>query len=125
MEQPNAQAENALFYNLDTTTGPKPGDYPHDNTTTHNASLAKLNGSDPHKRSGPSIILKVMAGDTIQVTVRAFDRQQATSQTIQGFRQNRCWQDSYSLGSAGNPGRCYTWRSICAGCPDSRSGAYS
>src|SRR5699024_2675533 len=39
-------------------------------------AVAKLNGSDPDKCIGPSIILKVMAGDTIQAAVRAYYKQQ-------------------------------------------------
>jgi RHS repeat-associated protein len=85
MEQPNAQIEDALFYNLDNTREPKPIDYPQDNTTTPNAAVAKLNGNDPNKRIGPSIILKVMAGDTIQAAVKSFYRQQATSQNNAGL----------------------------------------
>ena len=38
--------------------------------------MAKLNGSDPDKRIGPSVILKVMAGDTIQAAVRAYYKKQ-------------------------------------------------
>ncbi|TAM92963.1 MAG: hypothetical protein EPN39_21215 [Chitinophagaceae bacterium] len=76
MEPASSQKENALFYNIDNTREPKPVDYPEDNTTTPNAAVAKLNGTDPNKRIGPSIILKVMAGDTIQAAVRAFYRQQ-------------------------------------------------
>lgn len=72
MEQPEAQKEEALFYNLNNTRTPKPLDYPQDNVTTPNQAVAKLNGSDPDKRIGPSIILKVMAGDTIQAAVRAY-----------------------------------------------------
>jgi hypothetical protein len=74
-----------LFYNLDNTREAKPVDYPQDNTTTPNTAVAKLNGNDPDKRIGPSIILKVMAGDTIQAAVRAFYRQQATPQNNAGL----------------------------------------
>ena len=85
MEPKNTQTENALFYNLDNTREAKPIDYPEDNTTTPNTAVAKLNGNDPDKRIGPSIILKVMAGDTIQAGVRAFYRQQATPQNNAGL----------------------------------------
>ncbi|GAA4314478.1 DUF6443 domain-containing protein [Compostibacter hankyongensis] len=78
MEPQQAQTENALFYNIDNTREAKPLDYPEDNTTTPNTAVAKLNGKDPNRRIGPSIILKVMAGDTIQAAVRAFYRQKAT-----------------------------------------------
>ena len=85
MEPKNSQTENALFYNLDNTREAKPIDYPEDNTTTPNTAVARLNGNDPDKRIGPSIVLKVMAGDTIQAAVRAFYRQQATPQNNAGL----------------------------------------
>ena len=77
MEQPKAQKEEALFYNLNSTRTLKPVDYPQDNITTPNQAVARLNGGDPNKRIGPSIILKVMAGDTLQAAVRAYYKQQA------------------------------------------------
>jgi RHS repeat-associated protein len=85
MEQQNAPTEDALFYNLDNTREARPADYPQDNITTPNTAVARLNGNDPDKRIGPSIILKVMAGDTIQAAVRAFYRQQATKQNNAGL----------------------------------------
>jgi RHS repeat-associated protein len=85
MEQPNAPKEEALFYNLDNTRTIKPPDYPQDNITTPNTAVAQLNGQDPNKRIGPSIILKVMAGDTIEAAVRAFYRQQVTEQNNSGL----------------------------------------
>src|SRR5699024_5926436 len=54
-----------------------PSGYPQDNITTPNTAVARLNGKDPDKRIGPSIILKVMAGDTIQAAVRAYYKKQA------------------------------------------------
>jgi len=74
-----------LFYNLDNTREAKPVDYPQDNTTTPNTAVAKLNGNDPNKRIGLSIILKVMAGDTIQAAVRAYYKQQPTPQNNAGL----------------------------------------
>src|SRR5699024_1587554 len=59
--------EEALFYNLNSTRIPKPVDYPQDNTTTPNQAVAKLNGSDPDKRIGPSIILKVMVVEPVEI----------------------------------------------------------
>lgn len=85
MEQQNAPTENALFYNLDKTREPKPVYYPQDNTTSPNTAVARLNGKDPDKRIGPSIILKVMAGDTIQAAVRAYYKQQVTPQNNAGL----------------------------------------
>jgi len=84
METQNAQTEDALFANVESTREAKPIDYPQDETTTPNTAVAKLNGSDPDKRVGPSIVLKVMAGDTIEAAVRAFYREQATSQNNAG-----------------------------------------
>ncbi|SDF47445.1 DUF6443 domain-containing protein [Chitinophaga filiformis] len=70
MESGMAGVENALFSNIDNTRTPKPANYPTDNTTNPNAYVARLNAINGQK-IGPSLVLRVMAGDSIQIGVRA------------------------------------------------------
>ncbi|WP_341842546.1 DUF6443 domain-containing protein [Chitinophaga caseinilytica] len=72
MEPENAAKETALFSNVDASRVDKPVGYPEDEQTKKNAAVAKLNGADPDRRIGPSLVLKVMAGDTIRIGARAF-----------------------------------------------------
>ncbi|HVI48697.1 MAG TPA: DUF6443 domain-containing protein [Chitinophaga sp.] len=76
MEAPLAAKENALFSNIDATRAPKPVGYPADNSTSKNESVARLNAKDGGKKIGPSIVLRVMAGDTIQIGAKAFYKSQ-------------------------------------------------
>lgn len=72
METAQATTENALFSNLDDTRTAKPAGYPQDQTTQKNDFVAKLNAKDGGKKIGPSIVLRVMAGDTVQIGAKAF-----------------------------------------------------
>lgn len=72
METERAPAENALFNNIDASRIKKPSGYPQDATTSKNTFVAKLNATHPDRRIGPSIVLKVMAGDTIRLGAKAF-----------------------------------------------------
>lgn len=63
--------ENALFGNIDNTRTAIPQGYPTDNTTNPNAYIARLNARNGNM-VGPSIVLRVMAGDTIQIGATAF-----------------------------------------------------
>jgi len=72
METEQAATETALFSNLDETRTAKPVGYPQDETTPDNHDVAKLNAKDGGKKIGPSLVLRVMAGDTIQIGARAF-----------------------------------------------------
>ncbi|MBO9154095.1 DUF6443 domain-containing protein [Chitinophaga sp. GCM10012297] len=72
METQNAAKENALFSNIDATRADKPVGYPEDATTDQNSFVSKLNGDNPDKKIGPSLVLKVMAGDTVQIGAKAF-----------------------------------------------------
>jgi hypothetical protein len=72
METESAATETALFSNLDETRTAKPVGYPQDETASANKNVAKLNAKDGGKKIGPSIVLRVMAGDTIQIGARAF-----------------------------------------------------
>jgi RHS repeat-associated protein len=73
--------ENALFNNIDATVfhaTDVPGGYPTDNSLTNpNDYVAKLNGSS--QKTGPSIVLKVMAGDVIDLAVKSFYRSQGSA----------------------------------------------
>jgi RHS repeat-associated protein len=68
METANATKENALFNNVSSTAVTKPAGFSNDN---NNQKASKLNGAvniSGNKRVGPSIILKVMTGDTISIS---------------------------------------------------------
>jgi RHS repeat-associated protein len=71
MELSASATENALFSNIDNTRVPLPSGFPADNSTDPNVYVAKVNGADGQK-IGPSIVLRVMAGDTIQAGVKGF-----------------------------------------------------
>lgn len=71
MEPENSATENALFSNIENTRVAKPAGYPEDEQA-QNGFVAKLNAKDPGKRIGPSLVLKVMAGDTVGIGARAF-----------------------------------------------------
>jgi RHS repeat-associated protein len=72
MEVENAPLEAALFSNIDETRTVKPVGYPQEDTSLQNAFVAKLNAKDGGRKIGPSIVLRVMAGDTVQIGARAF-----------------------------------------------------
>jgi RHS repeat-associated protein len=80
METAATATENALFTNIDNTRYliSSIAGYPADNTTNPNAYVAQLNES-LGKKIGPSIVLRVMAGDTIQLGVKAFYKSTGTS----------------------------------------------
>jgi RHS repeat-associated protein len=72
MEAPAAAKETTLFSNIDNTRVDKPVGYPADESAGSNASVAKLTATGSGKKIGPSIVLRVMAGDTIQIGAKAF-----------------------------------------------------
>ncbi|NML42109.1 RHS repeat-associated core domain-containing protein, partial [Chitinophaga sp. G-6-1-13] len=72
METPNAAKENLLFSNIDNTRSNKPIGYPADESAGKNESVAKLTATGTGKKIGPSLVLRVMAGDTIQLSSKAF-----------------------------------------------------
>ncbi|NML40136.1 hypothetical protein HHL17_23255, partial [Chitinophaga sp. G-6-1-13] len=72
METPNAAKENLLFSNIDNTRSNKPVGYPADESAGKNESVAKLTATGTGKKIGPSLVLRVMAGDTIQLSSKAF-----------------------------------------------------
>ncbi|MET7000193.1 DUF6443 domain-containing protein [Chitinophaga defluvii] len=71
MEQERSATENALFSNITETRIAKPAGYPQSTSGT-NAYVAKLNAENSGKKIGPSLVLKVMAGDSVQIGVSAF-----------------------------------------------------
>ncbi|WP_212003805.1 DUF6443 domain-containing protein [Chitinophaga sp. HK235] len=77
MENGRAAVETALFSNVNETRVPKPAGYPNDEMDSKNAAVAKLNATPGGNKIGPSLVLRVMAGDTIQVNARAFYKSQA------------------------------------------------
>ncbi|WP_343672642.1 DUF6443 domain-containing protein [Chitinophaga sp.] len=86
METATGATENALFSNIDNTRTAKPVGYPEDNTTSPNDYVAKLNGVNGQK-IGPSLVLRVMAGDTIAIVSKAFYKDAGAS-TSQNSSQN-------------------------------------
>ena len=76
METPYRVKEDALFSHVTSTAYPDslvPGGYPTDTTITNpNAYVSRLNASD--NKIGPSIVLKVMAGDKVDIGVKSFYR---------------------------------------------------
>ncbi|QOD67375.1 hypothetical protein HF329_33555 [Chitinophaga oryzae] len=72
METPNAATENLLFSNIDNTRSNKPVGYPEDESAGNNESVAKLTATGTGKKIGPSLVLRVMAGDTVQLSSKAF-----------------------------------------------------
>jgi RHS repeat-associated protein len=80
MESPLAAKENALFSNIDNTRNPKPVGYPLNGNNAENKSVAKLNAEGSGKKIGPSLVLRVMAGDSIQIGAKAFYKSDAPQQ---------------------------------------------
>lgn len=72
METPVAATEGALFSNLDNTRAAKPVGYPAEENGSTNQSVAKLTATNGGKKIGPSLVLRVMAGDTIEIGAKAF-----------------------------------------------------
>ncbi|MGH2647486.1 MAG: DUF6443 domain-containing protein, partial [Ginsengibacter sp.] len=72
MESAYRATENQLFYNIPQSNYPRASvsGYPSDPTTNPNDSLAKVNGSG--QKIGPSIILKVMSGDVVDIASKSY-----------------------------------------------------
>jgi RHS repeat-associated protein len=64
--------ETALFSNIEASRIPKPVGYPADDSGESNESVARLNAKEGGTKIGPSLVLRVMRGDTIQIGARAF-----------------------------------------------------
>ncbi|HEY9260191.1 RHS repeat-associated core domain-containing protein, partial [Chitinophaga sp.] len=81
METALLPTENALFSNIDITRVPKPVGYPTDATTSPNDYVARLNATNGAK-IGPSLVLRVMAGDTLQIGSKAFYKSTAANTPV-------------------------------------------
>jgi RHS repeat-associated protein len=88
METAAAHKEKALFSNIDNTRSPKPIGYPVDQTTVQNEFVAKLNAANGGKKIGPSLVLKVMAGDTVRIGAKAFYKSNGPQQNSQPVSVN-------------------------------------
>ncbi|HEY1201042.1 MAG TPA: hypothetical protein VGE79_08685, partial [Niastella sp.] len=72
--------EEQLFSNIGASAFAKtdvPGGYPAEPTPPANDYVARLNGSG--QKTGPAMVLKVMAGDVIDVAVKSFYKQQGSA----------------------------------------------
>ncbi|MEO8960874.1 MAG: hypothetical protein ABI325_03270, partial [Ginsengibacter sp.] len=70
METAQAATEELLYANLNATRDNKPKGYPNDSYTNPNNKVTKTNGTV--NKIGPSIILKVMAGDQFNIRVSSW-----------------------------------------------------
>lgn len=80
METAQASTEELLYANVNTTRIARPGGYPADNTTSPNDNVAKVSGSG--NKIGPSITLKVMAGDKFNIKVSSWYRANGTQPAL-------------------------------------------
>jgi RHS repeat-associated protein len=83
METETAAQEVALFSNIEDTRAERPSGYPEDQTTEENKFVAKLNAKEGGKKIGPSLVLRVMAGDTIQINAKVFYKSQGPTDDSQ------------------------------------------
>ena len=75
MESANAATENALYSNIDATRSGLPPGYPTNDTYTNpNSSVAKVTAATGGIKVGPSMLLKVMAGDMFNLRVSSWYR---------------------------------------------------
>ncbi len=81
MELPVAAKESMLFSNIESSRALKPAGFGN-KTGAEKQYAAKLNAKYPDKRIGPSLVLKVMANDTIQTRVSAFFKSQGLQKKV-------------------------------------------
>jgi RHS repeat-associated protein len=81
MEAAYRATENQLFYNIPQSSYARSAvsGYPSDPTTNPNDSLIRVNGNGP--KTGPSILLKVMSGDKVDVATKSFYKSGGTVQS--------------------------------------------
>lgn len=115
METAVSAKENALFSNIDNTRTAISGitsGYPADATTSPNNYVAKLSATG--QKIGPSLVLRVMAGDTIQIyTTAAYNStaantsnstaQQIAAAVLQAFTGNAVSDGIHAGIGAGSP----------------------
>ena len=85
MEAAYRTTESQLFANIAASCYPRSSisGYPTDNTTVPNDSVARVNGSG--QRIGPSLLLKVMSGDTVSMAVKSFYKTGTNSAQTSSF----------------------------------------
>ena len=85
MEAAYRTTEAQLFANVAASCYPRSSisGYPTDNTTVPNDSVARVNGSG--QKAGPSLLLKVMSGDTISMAVKSFYKTGTNSAQTSSF----------------------------------------
>jgi len=83
METALAAKENVLFSNVEVTRNAKPVGYPDDQSTVQNEFVARLSAKEGGKKIGPSLVLRVMTGDTIQIGAKAFYKSQGPKENKQ------------------------------------------
>ncbi|MBV7529900.1 RHS repeat protein [Chitinophaga sp. sic0106] len=81
METATAATENVLFSNIDITRSNLPVGYPSDGMTNPNQFVARLNAQNGQK-VGPSLVLRVMAGDTLTIGTQAFYKSTGANTSI-------------------------------------------
>ncbi len=81
MEDDNASLENLYYTNIDETRDDRPGEMPADYSTTPNDKVARVHGTD--QKIGPGILLKVQAGDEIEVWCQSWWNNNQTSYPTQ------------------------------------------
>ena len=81
MESANSAKENALFSNISSTDTAKPAGFGNDNNS-HFVSKLNGDGTAGNKRVGPSIVLKVMTGDTISISTYSWYKGSAQSPPV-------------------------------------------
>jgi RHS repeat-associated protein len=81
MEAAYRSTENQLFYNIPQSSYARSvvAGYPTDNTTVPNDPLARVNGSG--QKVGPSILLRVMSGDVVDIATKSFYKSGGTVQS--------------------------------------------
>ncbi|WP_341836855.1 DUF6443 domain-containing protein [Chitinophaga pollutisoli] len=77
MEDAQDDIEEMYYNNLPATRSTKPAGYPADNYTTPNDKVAKLRGDG--QKIGPSILLKVMAGDKFNLRCNSYYKLNGTT----------------------------------------------
>ncbi len=78
-EPANATKENLLFNNISGTNETKPSGFDSDGSNT---MVSKLNGNNASTRVGPSIVLKVMAGDVISISTKGWYQPGVSQSTV-------------------------------------------
>ena len=72
METARAATEVQLFSNIEETRAEVPAGYPAAARTSDNKFVARLAAREGGKKIGPSLVLRVMAGDTVRIGAQAF-----------------------------------------------------